>query len=187
MTSPTESPFSDTPTVSSPGLRMRRPEPSTPSTPTPEATLPPVADPLAAEDGTHTRSSAEPVQAVKVNRGAVAQIIRGAVATAGLAIHKRFAADTPEERVQEIWVPTDADQAAIGNPIAQIIGRKTGVAEMNSDTADLIAAGIGFAAYLLRNLPKAVALAAARRERRAQQRQAAEAEALFTPRPQESR
>jgi hypothetical protein len=172
-TTATDSSSSSTPVspdpqqVKAPPLRVRQPmfrsPRATPST-SPSADgseTSSVADPIDTESGP-TRSS-DSGAAVQVDKTALAEIARKFVLTASFYVHNLLAR-TAEEEEADLWIATSRDQAQIGDPIAKIGVRHGGPDGASADTADLIAAGLGLAAYIARNAAKAWEMRRARKK-----------------------
>lgn len=174
MPSPTTPPSPSTSTppaaVTAPGLRVAQPPTSQPSTPQPAArpaavdTAPLDPDPV---DSTRSPAGTDTATAVPISKKTIGAFLRDAVGAVGDLAHERFAS-SPEADAAELWIVTDDDKAQIADPIAAVAASH-GIKTMGgSDMANLVAAGIGLAVYVGRNLFAAVAIRLGRaRARRA--------------------
>jgi len=165
-TSPSQNP------ITAPGLRIRSGSP----TPSPEPTTAPTSDPI---DETTTEDpidsagipSQDPAEQhpIKLGKRSFAEIARGVVASASLYVHGFFAR-TEAAQQSGVWIADENDQAQIGDPLAAIAARHGVPATAGSkDTADLISAAVGLAAYLAKNIKLALALRAHARRAAAEQ------------------
>lgn len=163
-------PSSSGPSSPTPGLRVLQPNPS-PSSPTPSPTTGPAdpsgtdyaTDPLDTDTSpTSTRSSEK---APRLDLAALKDTARAAVAGVSKMV-QRFAARTEDELQADVWIASSSEQAQIGDPLAKIAQRH-GVpmgAGGSPDVGDLIAAGLGLAGYLARNIITALEIRRARRK-----------------------
>lgn len=153
-----------------PLIRLGRPvptfQPPTPSATNPDATgsgIGSVPDPI---DSGPTPSSADPSKragVVKIDKRALSEIIQSLILSASLFLHNALAT-TEEEQAANVWVATGQDQQQIGDPLGSIAVRHGAPAGAGADAADLIAAGIGAAAYLARNVSDAWQIRRARKK-----------------------
>jgi len=193
QTSPTtpetpESPSIPAPetTISAPGIRVK---PTRKSTTTRSTTTNPEenaaafsddpigpADPIDTDTGTRsTDDEGQKTAAVKVGKTAFADIAQAIIAVLSLFLNSRLADDEVDP---DAWIATQKEQSQIGDPIAAIAARRTGMGELAPDAADLIKAGIGAAGYLGRNVKDA--FVAGRNRRRAKRLHLATPEAPET-------
>lgn len=178
-TSPTSnpSPSSSPTTVTMPGLRIGGLQ-KTPSatTPTGEAPSPgsasagaPPADPIDSRTDTPSASPDDPEPAgtpLKLKRQPLADVFRGLVLGATVALHQALAR-TELEQQQGVWLMQSEDEAAgVADPLASIANRHAGGSLVNPDTADLIAAGVAAAGYVISNALRAMQLRRAARSMR---------------------
>jgi len=156
---PTPLPEPEPATATPPPLHVKdtssSPTPSSTTTSQPSATAY-VPDPVASGT-TPSSEPSEPAAAVKLNSGALGELARGLVLTASMYLHSVLAR-TDAEKAGQVWIADDEDQAQIGDPLAGVVQRK-GVAAgvVNRDMAAVIEAGIGVAAYAVKNVKKMLA------------------------------
>lgn len=160
---------SPSPGVTAPGLTVRQPTPS-PTTASSEGPSSAGAGDVAPDplDRTGTRSASEPAAtgAVKVGRRELREVFRGLVLGASVAVHQALAR-TELEREHKVWLmESEAEAAGVADPLAALAGRRAGAAEVSTDAADLIAAGIAVAGYVLSNVMKSLQLRRAARAMR---------------------
>ena len=165
--SPTTPPTPGSPSnITAPGLRIKGSSSPTFQEPTTDSsTSSPSPDPI--DDGAGDTPSSPEVSAAatKVSTGALAAMIRGFVMSLSMLLHTRLATSDAEQQ-EGIWIATPKDESQIGDPIAAMASRR-GLAEVaNPDTADLIAAGIGIAGYLMTNIGRAIRIRVAIRRAR---------------------
>lgn len=161
------------PTTTAPPLRVRRPTPTpqprplTPSTSDLGGPSVSVSDPIP-EGLTDTRSTAaiDPPVNVKLSKTSLAEVTRKAVFVASQYVHTLLAR-TPEEQAEDVWIAVEREQADIGDPVAGVIARHAGAAEVAADLADLIVAGVGLLAYVANHAARAWSIRQARRKFRA--------------------
>jgi hypothetical protein len=111
------------------------------STGTPWASDEPAADPDASP--------------LKLKQKPLAEVIRGLVLGATVAIHHALAR-THEEQLAGVWLMDGEDEAAgIADPLAKVANRHAGGTLVNPDASDLIAAGVAAAGYVISNAVKA--------------------------------
>jgi post-segregation antitoxin (ccd killing protein) len=146
--SPPPSPPAASPIVAPP-LRVKS---STPSTSSPANDSGTGFDPVDHAESGNTRSFDE--QAVQVNTKSLAEVARGAVLTVSYYVNKALAR-TDEEQAADLWIARTKDQAQIGDPLAEIVGRKGIAGAVSPDMANLIEAGIGLVAYGIYHASKA--------------------------------
>lgn len=154
-----------------PLIRLGRPPAPTFQPPTPSATNPDgpvsgigsVPDPI--ENGPTPSSGKpdKPADVIKIDKRALSEIVRKLLLSASLFLHEHLAT-TEEEQAANVWVATEEDQTQIGDPLGSIAIRHGAPAGAGADAADLIAAGIGAAAYLARNLSDAWQIRRARKK-----------------------
>lgn len=148
--------------VTAPGPRVLPPTPSPatgsqplggPGSPSAAGPLPP--DPLEANGDTPSSPDPGPDAAtstLNVGKRPLKEVLRGLVLAGTVAIHRALAR-TELEQQQHLWLmTTEAEAAPIADPLANIAGRRAGAAVVNSDTADLISAGVATAAYVISNV-----------------------------------
>lgn len=157
MTSPTipPSPSTSSQPITAPGLRVK-------------SSLPPQPNPIPAPDDQPGAAATDPVDSTRSPAGAettaipvsgktISKFLRDALEAIGELAHDRFAA-SPEAQEAGLWLAGPEDQAQIADPLAAVAANH-GIKTLGGpDTAQLIAAGIGLAAYLGRNLFAAVSI-----------------------------
>jgi hypothetical protein len=139
---------------------VRRPQ--TPSTPTSLAGLGGLLgsgtghDPIDGPAGpTNTHSgSADKGAKVHLDSSVVEDLTAGAVQGLGEWLHT-WLARTEAEKEAGVWLASASDEKNIGEPLARLAKRNAGPIAPNRDMADLITAGVGLAAYGLKNARKA--------------------------------
>lgn len=104
---------------------------------------------------------------LKLGKKPLREVFRGLMLGASMAAHQRLAT-LEAERQAGVWLMDEDQAAAIADPLANIANRHAGDAVINADTADLLAAGVAAAAYLIDNSITAIKLRwGLRRARRA--------------------
>jgi hypothetical protein len=106
---------------------------------------------------TSTPSASERQTEFKIDSSVVEVISSGAVEALTSYAHQ-FLARTQAEREAGLWLADDADHKNIGVPLARFAERQAGPLAPNPDIADLIAAGLGLAAYAIKNGLKALGI-----------------------------
>jgi len=134
---------------------------STPSTAPGQAGSPPssageLLDPLAPGANGTTRSSGEPAT-LKLDKSVVKELARGLVLTATEVIHEMLVKSEPGKHA-ELWIANDAEQKAIGDPLASITVRHGGGVPGSPDVLDLVKAGVGLATYGIRHAKTAISI-----------------------------
>lgn len=77
---------------------------------------------------------------------------RSAVGVVGAQLN-RWAVRDPLEQVNGVWLTDEPDREGIGDPLANIVGRRGGLgAAANPDVADAITGLIAFVSYVLKHL-----------------------------------
>lgn len=140
-------------------MKYGTPGPSSPSSSSPSSSSP-SPDPIDAAGSIPSGEADDATRktAVKVSSNAWAEIIRGLIAAIGLIMNSRLSGSELEQS-QGVWITTDEDEKQIADPLASIVGRRTGTAGVdNPDLADLIASGVGTAGYLIANVTRSVRL-----------------------------
>lgn len=66
----------------------------------------------------------------------------------------RFLARTPGQQEVQLYLADAADAESIGDPLARIAGRRQALGEVSEDTADLMAAMMGFLGYGAKQINK---------------------------------
>lgn len=160
----------ETTTETSPSpLTFRQPADPDPAGPWPsehDGTPLPGDDESAGRDPSPTSSpassaSGKPVATKTVMRNAA----REGVAMVTTAAHELTARDEPA-REAGVWLADEEDQRAIGDPLANMAGRRSMLSSAaNPDVVDAIAAGIGLVVYLGKQLTRFRQVRAARAER----------------------
>lgn len=116
-----------------------------------------------------SRTSSKASSGSALSKKPLQEAARTAVLAAGAAAGEALTDDAG--KAVELYVTDEADAAAIGDPIASIIGRHGGLGDAaNPDLGDAIAAGVGLAVYVWKQLGRWKAA----RQVRAQQRVAQE-------------
>jgi hypothetical protein len=157
----TPPPAPNPPGITAPALGIRSATPSTPTTGTGygngggSAGGPPPSDPLDESGSTHSDSDGpgrEPPELgrLKLGKQPLRDVFRGLMLGASLAAHQRLAT-TAAEQEAGVWLMDEDEAAGIADPLASIANRHAGDAVINADAADLIAAGVAAAAYLVGN------------------------------------
>lgn len=110
------------------------------------------SDPLEQSDAPPTSSKASSVSAT--SKRAVRDAARQAVLMAGGVAHQVLARDEAARTV-DLYLADEADAEAIGDPVANMVNRRGGIgAAGNPDLADAIAALIGLALYVIKQLTR---------------------------------
>ena len=108
--------------------------------------------------GTPSASDRPDAAALKLGKRELKDVFRGLVLGASHAVHTALAR-TEIEQQAGVWLMGDENEAGtVADPLASMAGRHAGGAAVSSDTADLIAAGVAVAGYVIRNVIKAFAL-----------------------------
>lgn len=169
------SPTTRTP-APAPALRVKPPaatfQPPTSDQPTPSTSDPGglsaigwPADPLDGRIDTHYTGTDEAPAGgpVKLNKTSLAEITRKAVFVASQYVHTLLARD-PEEVAQDVWIANEREQKDMGDPLAGILARNAGKAEVAADLADLVIAGVGLLAYVANHAARAWSIRRGRRK-----------------------
>ena len=109
-------------------------------------------------------SSADPASAKPFSQKAQTAAARTAVRMASSMAHTYLAKDEAAQIVG-LYLADDDDAEAIGDPLARIAARHSGVGPVNEDVADGIAAMVGVAAFITKQVAKGQQAAAIRAER----------------------
>lgn len=148
------------PRVTAPLLGVRNPfsRPPIPST-TPssgEDSSAAAGDPVDELGASGPTRSSKTEGAVKVDTKSLRDIARGAVLQVSRYVNGALARPEINPEEEELWIAREEDQRQIGDPLANLVGRKgLGEGVINADVANLIESAIGVAAYLVFHTGKA--------------------------------
>jgi hypothetical protein len=122
-------------------------------------------DPAAPSPSRPTSSTASSGNSSPFAKPKIREATRRAVIALGDLAHDRLARDRAAQQA-ELWRADDDDAENIGDPLAEAAHRHMGeLGEFNNpDVGDLIAAGIGIAVYLFKQLDKARTMYRLRRQ-----------------------
>lgn len=160
---------SSSPDTSSPKPKVTAPPLTVQPIPSPTTENPAAGSPDGASatdpdpfDRTDTPSGSDPAggdgKPLKVGRRELRDVFRGLVLGASAAVHNTLAR-TELEQQHGVWLMDDEEEAGgVADPLASIAGRHAGGQVVNNDTADLIAAGVAVAGYVVRNVLRALQL-----------------------------
>lgn len=114
---------------------------------------------------TGTRSGSASGKPLKVGKDVLKDTFRDLILIGSDFLHGALTKPESPERDADLWLASDAEQAGIGDPIAEITERRFGIAQINNpDVADLIEAGVALTRYAARHLKIAWSIRRARRK-----------------------